>query len=277
MRGFKMRFGKIVSSVILISALMVAVSPSVGESNNIGVPYRYEALIDIDSNPSTGGKVSVVQKDETAHDVVGIDYIVRAVVNSGEFNNVSGLRRVSVSNDPRVTSLEVLSSVSPQSYVFNPDNTYGPVPYDVGDNVGPDGTDMVEFFVSRADLGNPMGVMSVTYHASQNENPDSDYAAAFKFHLGGIPALSAWGTAALVLLFGLAALWMLRGRRPALTGVLLITLLVAGVAWAATITMDGLAGDWAGVPVAVTDPPDDSSTLPSDSNEDNVSILHGDK
>ena len=50
--------------------------------------YYYEALIDVDNNPLTGGSVSVVQKNETPHSVNGIDYIVRVTFDDSQCWNL---------------------------------------------------------------------------------------------------------------------------------------------------------------------------------------------
>lgn len=236
-----MRTGLIIKSAIILSVLvMVPVSPAWGQ-----IYYNHEALIDVDNNPATGGPVPVVQGVEPPHDELGIDYRVRA--------------RVDIVSQ-QVMGIYVTGWTGAHFMPVSSDLAVFPV----GINVGLGGTDMVEFYAPRQDLGNPMGTVKVVYHSSIMAV--NDYSEAFFYSLAEIPALSGWGVSALAAILGAAALLMLLKRRSALTSALLITLMVVGVAWAVTIAMDGQAGDWGGVPVAVTDVAGDSSI--GDPNED---------
>jgi len=70
------------------------------------------------------------------------------------------------------------------------------------------------------------------------------------------------------LLFGLTAIWMIRKRKSNFGKALIVLIAVAGMAglaWAATIVLDGQVNDWAGI-TAHPDAVDDSSI--GDPNED---------
>jgi hypothetical protein len=219
--------------------------------------YYYEALIDVDNNPGTGGTVHVVQKDSSA-DIPGIDYIVRAYLTPAT---------------KKIDSIYVLRwNGSGFDAVIHPEN------YDLGIMNGyqynTDKADVVEFAASRTDLGYPSGTMKIVYHAMQL-TPGSDYTDPFYYGSTAIPTFSEWGMILLSFLFGLSAVWMLRKRKAAIGSlvVLGIVLGISGHAWAPPpplITLDGGVTDWqsAGVSPSVIDPLGDSSL--SDDGEDIV-------
>jgi hypothetical protein len=65
-----------------------------------------------------------------------------------------------------------------------------------------------------------------------------------------------------IAVIGFSALWLLFSRKPSKSRtcfILLGVLGVVGIAWAATITLDGQVGDWVNINPAVTDPFCDSS------------------
>jgi hypothetical protein len=218
-------------------------------------PYYYEALIDADNNPNTGGAVHVVQKGASA-DITGIDYRVIALLDGGT---------------GEITSIAILTWNSNTS-VF--DTTSTPYDYSVGMGNGYqynlEKAYVVEFMASKAALGNPQGNMKIVYHASVAATPVSDYTAAFYFpplRSASVPTLTKWGILALSLLFGISAIWMIRKRKAAIgfLVVLAVVLSITGYAWAPPpplIILDGQVTDWqdAGVSPSVTDPYGDSST-----------------
>lgn len=215
--------------------------------------YFYEALIDVDNNPSTGGPVSVVQGSETPHDLQGIDYKVRAGLDaySKQIVDVEVLKW-------NGSDFEITAS-SPISLPYNLGIMNG-YQYNL------EKADVVEFQASRADLGNPQGTMKIVYHASVIFA--NDYTTPFYYpqSTSAVPTLSEWGMIVLSVLFGLSAIWMIRKRKGAL-GVLIvlgIVLIITGHAWAPPsllITLDGQVTDWesAGASPSVIDPVGDSS------------------
>jgi hypothetical protein len=109
-------------------------------------------------------------------------------------------------------------------------------------------------------------MIQVTYHASITGA--NDYTASFSYNTGKglpslpIPTLSQWGMMIFIVVLGLSALGFLFSRKPSRSctfSILLGVLGVVGIAWAATITLDGQVGDWANIDPAVTDPFCDSS------------------
>ena len=74
-----------------------------------------------------------------------------------------------------------------------------------------------------------------------------------------VPTLSAWGAAGLALLLLGAGLWAIRQRKPRRVAALLLLLGVASAVYAATVTLDGLTGDWAPGTQVATDSAADGS------------------
>ncbi len=61
-------------SILLLSPMIATSAPGT---------YFYEALIDADNNPSTGGSITVVQGSEQPSTINGIDYRVQAWTGVG--------------------------------------------------------------------------------------------------------------------------------------------------------------------------------------------------
>jgi len=141
---------------------------------------------------------------------------------------------------------------------------------------GNSGSNAVEFEASRANLGNPTGLMRVVYH-TDNTVGYSDYTNGFIFNAGGqvtsVPIFSDWGMLILILLLGGSAVFFQKRRFGGVLNVILVLLVFSSLitfAWAATITLDGQTDDWTGISPSTTDTPGDSSVR--DPNED---ILYG--
>ena len=215
--------------------------------------YVYRALIDVDNNASTGGQVSIVQKGEPPHWEQGIDYIVRV-----SFDDTTGMLR-DIIIDRYNSGLGVFETIDTDlsSYPKGRGNGYS-------------GSDVVEFKALRSLLGNPTGTMKVIYHASIVGG--NDYTTAFFYDakqvgLIGVPVLNACGMFAAILLLGGAGIYLLKKRMPLrMLSIVLMLGFGIGMAWAATILIDGQVGDWAGITPLVTDPIGDSSN--DDRNED---------
>jgi hypothetical protein len=221
-------------------------------ANNVACPYYYEALIDVDSNANTGGSVTVVQKSEPPHDIQGIDYKVRTLLDAETF---------------KIYEIQIWKWDG-SSFIITP-ATYN---YDLGIENGYqynlEKANVVEFVASRAALGNPQGSMKIIYHTSRGGSIFNDYTNPFYYpQLTNIPTFSKWGIMVLSVLFGLSALWIIRKNKAAI-GFLVILgfiLSITGHAWAPPppqlITLDGQVDDWEaeGVSPSLIDPYGDSS------------------
>jgi hypothetical protein len=212
--------------------------------------YTYRALIDVDNNASTGGQVSIVQKGELPHWEQGIDYIVRVL-----FDDTTGLLHDIVIDryNPGLGAFETIQT----------DSSF----YPKGRGNGFEGSDVVEFKALKSLLGNPPGTMKIIYHASIVGG--NDYTAAFFYNITrvAVPILNTWGIFGAFLLLGGAGIYLLSKRIPLRAlSVVLMLMFGMGVAWAATIVLDGQVTDWAGIAPLVTDPIGDSSN--DDRNED---------
>jgi hypothetical protein len=232
---------------VLLFGLMIVSGLIPAESR--GAFYYYEALIDVDNNPLTGGSVTVVQKDETPHSVNGIDYIVRVTFDDS-INKLGPIHIEKYNSGTAGFDLVDTNSIS----------------YDMGRGNGYQGYDVVEFLAARSLLGNPTGTIRVTYHASIVGA--NDYTASFSYNAGQglssltIPTLSQWGMLIFIVALGFSAIGILISRklsRSCVFSILLGVLGVVGIAWAATIILDGQVGDWININPSVIDPFCDSS------------------
>jgi hypothetical protein len=227
--------------------------------------YYYEALIDVDNNPSTGGTVHVVQEGGSAN-LPGIDYKVRAYLSL----DTQTIHHIQIWTWNGSTFDQ---SDTPENYALGIGNGY---------QYNTDKADVVEFMASRAALGNPQGPMKIVYHASRTGSPANDYTAAFFYpeRTTAVPSLSHWGIILLGLLLAISAIWVMRKRNSATVRVLcsvLLVLSIAGVVSAnllcpETICLDGLIEDWNEISAtpSLIDPPGDSSI-----NDDGEDIVAG--
>jgi hypothetical protein len=220
--------------------------------NGYSTTYTYRALIDVDNNVSTGGQVTIVQKGELPHQEQGIDYIVRV-----SFEDTTGML-YNIVIDRYNSSLSTFETI-------HADGSF----YQKGRGDGFGGSDVVEFMASRSLLGNPTGVMRVIYHASISSG--NDYTAAFLYNAGQgpqlVPTLNTWGMLSFLFLLGGAGIYVLRKKYSLrVLSFILMVMLGVGIAWAATIVIDGQVTDWAGIAPLVTDSMGDSSN--DDRNED---------
>ncbi len=209
--------------------------------------YMYEALIDADNNPATGGTVHVAQLLQS-QDVQGIDYIVRIL-----FDNENGIL-----GPTQIFGYQQGSGFS----LLNTDySTYG-----IGYGNGYQGSAAAEFRALRSLLNNPSGTMKIIYHASVMGKA-SDYTSPILFQGGTrpIPTLSEWGMIIVGLLFAASAAWIIRKRNANLGKALIIltaVIAMTGLAWAATIVLDGQVNDWNGIPAHLDDKNDSSNSDP---------------
>ena len=242
-------------AILLVGTAMAFLSPVAARALIAPNQYYYEALLDTDNNPSTGGPVTVVQGDETPHSIPGIDYIVRAYVGAPIGDSIGAPLTTA-----EVIGREVFKWNGTDFESIDFDNDTYPVGFDGS-------TAMVEFGAPWADIGAPTGTVHAVFHATQTAEPCSDYTQAFDFSLRAAPAASLAGLLALALLLLAAGGFALAKRRGNLIVLALAVVLAAApVVWAAGIVLDGNFDDWAGISPVVIDAPNDSSN--SDPAED---------
>jgi hypothetical protein len=153
------------------------------------------------------------------------------------------------------------------------DNTvYGENNYPIAGRFGNDNTMAAEFYVPIADIDNYDGMFTGIFHASTLASA-SDFTSPFEYgqSLSSIPTMTEWGMLILILVLMIGAIRALKNNRCRNAAIcVLLICCVAGVAWAATIIIDGNTNDWSGIQPIVADVAGDSSSLNSflASNED---------
>jgi hypothetical protein len=231
-----------------------------------GATCEYRVLLDTDNDPTTGCSVGVDDKNINTT-VAGIDQIVIARVDR-------------FTNPPSVQ--EIVRRVC-SGGTFEPELPVSPGVWNVGENNGINGADVVEGLVTRGDLGDP-NMMRVVFVA-ECAVPVSDVLLSTNGQLGGpqilfdlfphvVPTLSATALGMTALLLTAIAVWSIRRGVSARRGLLIATLAVAGiavVALAGNIVLDGQVTDWSGIAPIATDLTGDSST--NDSAEDIVACF----
>lgn len=215
-------------------------------------PYQFEALIDVDSDDTTGCDVDA-EDDNFAGPVKGIEYVAAV-----------GVRRFPAYAEVYSTTLTrcvggMFESVSEDNSVL----------WSVGLDNGTNGADVVEFSVPRGAIGNP-AQMTLSFHATRfafndvlltTNGQDGGDDIVFRLPaVAGVPVLSA-GSIALCVLLLMAVAWRAsRRRQPAVViAAFAVFALSAAVAWAATIMLDGNVADWAGISPIATDVVNDST------------------
>ena len=246
--------------------------------------YRYEALIDIDHDPTTGGSVEVQQSGSQVS-IPGIDYIVDVIgYNPGAPTittapSASGLKSGPTPLailGPQVISTGVREWQSTAFQYLTCNNDSYPI---LPDGIG--GSQLVEFKALLSDFNPALpGNATVVFHASQSPFILNDYTIAvpLKGRVTAIPTLEGWGLLALALLLFAGAGWLLARRRAGagLAALAVLLLLSAGGSlWAASFTMDGQNTDWQGIAPIVTDPANDSGGLAGPNNDAAEDILYG--
>ena len=240
-------------AVILAGATSAAAVPT----DSGTAQYIYEALLDTDNNPNTGGPVKVVQGTETPPNAVGIDYIVR--VGAGNRGPPLTTGDVApINTGPEVSNRDVLkwNATTQMFELVDCNNTMYPL------GVGPNGEGLVEFGAPLLLIGNPGGTIRGLFHASLQGASGNDYTAPFfLFFPVQAPAQSRGGLVVLSLLLVISASFLLAKRqRKSMVAVVLVGWLAVGtIAWAAAILIDGNFTDWVGIAPAVTDTSGDSS------------------
>lgn len=198
----------------------------------------YHVLLDTDGDPATG--CTVVGPAGTSFPGADQRLTITATYGAGG-GTVSGITRARCVGG-----------------TFGEDEFVSAGGWPVGPNNGVSGSDLVEGFSPLASLGHgrqlTLGVLTVAGGRSDalftaDGQPDGLPMRLVLDSAVGVPLLGRWALAALTLLLvgaGIAVLQRQRARRRTLA--LLATFgAAATAAWAATITMDGRAEDWAGI------------------------------
>lgn len=236
------------------------------------IPYAYNVYIDTDNNPNTGCGAHVHDANiPSGTDVFGFEKILEISVET-------------TGSNATVTGLRIGTCTSGFGYDTAPafDLSGWPVGLDVGVPVpSSNPADVIEAYISRAALGNPSAIR-VVVTADRDLCSDvllttngMDTGSPLIVQLSGLaaPALSGAVLGLLAVLLITVAVVLLR-RRPlqrAWVAGFVGLLAVAGVAWAATIVMDGAVADWTGVSVLGNDVVNDSSA--DDDGEDIVAVF----
>lgn len=216
--------------------------------------YTHHVYLDTDNNSATGCTVSAHEAGWTGT-IAGIERDVQISVTTAAPATVTGVA---------VASCSGASFGSPQ--------TVSSGTWPVGLNVGTGGADVIEGLLPRTFVP-ANATVRLYFHSSAGAPNDvllttsgsGGSPMTITLDAGGadgataVPGLGLVGIVALGFGIALAAFGLLRSR-AGLVGALLVGALAgAGVAYAATITMNGQVGDWSGISALGTDPTGDSS------------------
>ncbi len=203
----------------------------------------FDILVDLDDNSATGCTVAT-----PAGPFPGVEFTITTTVNTGVYP-------------------PMVSGVTRQNCIggaFGPPATISNGGWPVGIGTGTFGFDVLETYFP---VGTPYGQYRMGFvYTDPNQNPPASDALVTTnglrggpeiiFDLGPFPVIPTLAHGALLLLaFALAWLALRRLREHQVSTLLLVGVMaamVAGTAWAA-IVLDGLIGDWAGVPPLATD------------------------
>jgi hypothetical protein len=216
--------------------------------------YFYRVLIDTDNDQVTGCGVEVHDLN-FAGTVPGIERLVVATVHRQKLA-------------AQVYSVQVRNCISGMDFTTPApfDMSGWPVGLEVGVGVGSGNSDVVEFYVPRAALGNP-DLVRLGFHATR-VGILNDVLLTTNGQNGGAPILFGRGTSAPtltvpLLLMSATLLLFVAGRglrrRSGVAVAVAFTLATATAAWAVTIMLDGDVSDWAGLSPIATDVLNDSS------------------
>jgi hypothetical protein len=212
--------------------------------------YLHEVLLN--TSPSSGGDVEVQDKDGLIT-IPSINYRVRIEVDPMNEAVIGG----SVMKwNAGISDFEVTAWLT------------GGYPIAIGQGIN--GTNAVEWGANLSELDDLTGSFTGYFHSTRVDGqPASDYTQAFTHTLADnrkIPTLSEWGVIFFVTSLMSTAIWFIRKRsKTNFLAAIMIVGMVVGIAWAATIVLDGDVGDWSAISPKVTDPFDDQS---GDPNED---------
>ncbi|WP_028605726.1 FG-GAP repeat domain-containing protein [Ottowia thiooxydans] len=201
----------------------------------------YDILLDTDANSATGCTVSTPK---------------------GNFQGVEQIFSTQVITSTTGASVTGVTRSACASGTFSAPQTVDVGGWPVGFGLGVDGVAIIETYAPLALLGTSGNVRAGVVSRSGD---DSDAILGVELTLGsGIGTVPIPTITPPVLLLLAAAIAWLAGRmvrRRGLASVLMLGFVLAGsagVVWAATIALDGLAGDWAGQQPRATAPKGDA-------------------
>jgi len=207
--------------------------------------YTYFVLLDTDNNAATGCTVNGP---------------------GGTFTGAEQRLTITVERNGATGTVTAITHALCTGGSFGPEQPVSPGDWPVGIGNGLGGADVIEGFVALAAIGDPPVVRVGVLSQGPNEAEDELFTTTgasegppmfFVVQAAVTPVAGPWGVAGMVLVLGGVGAWALWRRQRALR-MLAVACVVAGataVVWAATITMDGQVGDWAGIPPLGTKPP----------------------
>jgi hypothetical protein len=242
--------------LVFVAILLSVPAGWVGASDPVEPDaYVYRALIDSDKDEATGCDVDA-HDDNFPGPVKGIEFIVEARV---------------LRFPAHADVTEVVLSTCDSGTDFFPPNHFELGGWPVSLETGEGGADVIEFYVPRALIGNPPS-MRLGFHASRAElnvndvlltrnGTDSGLDIVFPAGVPDVPLLSRFALGLVIVIFSALAWWSLRRRGAAAmaAGAAACIITLAATGWAVTIVLDGMLGDWAGVPPIAQDVLNDST------------------
>ena len=221
----------------------------------------YEVLLDTGDG---GGEVFVAQAAGT-DTISGVDYRVGARVEY-QFMCDGPLGDGGCEGDWICTVSAVDNFIREWDGTNFVDNTPdGEINYPITGRFGRDNTMAVEFYAPIADIDNYDDSFTGVFHASILAANDFTSPFQYRQSSAAIPTMTEWGMILLSLALMIGAIRALKNNRYRNVAVcVMIICFVAGIAWAATIIINGDTGDWSGIQSVVADGPNDSSLFEID-------------
>jgi len=171
---------------------------------------------------------------------------------------------VTTTANSATVSAVALASCSGASFGADTAVSAGGWPVGIGNGTG--GTAVIETLLPLAQLGVSSGTLRMGVVAQNGSGGFDEMAASYTLTGApaptSIPTLSQWGLIGLSLLLALAAgPWLRRHPQAGNTLLLVFCVLgVAGVAWAASVSLDGQTTDWAAETTKGSDPLGDGAS-----------------
>ena len=178
----------------------------------------------------------------------------------GSFSGVERVNTAVVTTTATTATVARLEQQTCVSGALTAATTYDAGGWSAGLGNGTSGSAAIEFSVPLTSLprGSTMKALAVSRNALGQQDATSAFLIAVANAVvipASLPVPLSTGLAALIALL-VAVTVALRLRRPAssrLVTVLMASIVISTLAWAATVTRDGNVGDWIGVNAAVTD------------------------
>jgi hypothetical protein len=219
--------------------------------------FYYEVLLDTGDG---GGEVTVHQAGGT-ETISGVDYRVGARVEYEFINDV-------ICDDGGCEGVWICTVTAVDNFVsewngtdFVDTTAYGESSYPITGRFGRDNTMAVEFYVPTAAIDGYDGTLTGVFHASMAA-AFNDFTSPFQYRQSSIsvPTMTEWGMLIFILALMIGAIWALKSNRHRNAALCVILVcFAAGMAWAATIIINGDTGDWNGIQPIVADVANDSS------------------